>query len=744
MFGRDTGVYECGPSPKRSRFSPIIILGVGAALFASGVTCAQSVRGGRVPTGAADTGSTTVPEVVVTSRADLLGAARTASEGAVSKAELDLRPAYRVGQLLEAIPGLVVTIHSGEGKANQFLARGFNLDHGTDIANFFDDMPINRPTNAHGQGYSDLNFVVPELVGGLNYTKGTYYPAVGDFGVVASAHMQMANTIPNEVMLSGGALNDDEVFVGGTHDYGAADRLLGAFDLSHVDGPFTHPDNFQKYAGALRYSHAVATQGYDLTVLYYHGSGNFTTDQPLRAVQEGLIGRFGTLNPSDGTHNERLSVSGHYAAQANAWRFTSNAYFVHSKQTLWNDFTHFLDDPVNGDQEQQDENRDTAGGAAAIAFDSRPFGRESTMTLGVQARYDDIYIDRRHTRDRKVLAYCEEEQPTGPAIPYSIGNLACSEDRVQTADLGVYLDQITRLTGWLRADVGFREEEYRGFDHSLLPGFQGTSDFDGSVSQTLFQPKGSLVLGPWWKAELYLSAGRGFHSDDVRGVTQTVPIQGVPVAAGPTPLLVRADGEEVGMRSDILPKVEVQFALFNTDLQSELIYNQDQGQDQASAPSQRDGVELSAQYRPFPVLELNTDLTASRARFTGANLAAFGLHGSHIPNAPGFVGSFGALLNNLGPFYGGLEVRALGRYPLIDDNTAKDAGYTETNVSAGYKVDRNLKLDVQIFNLFNVRANSAAYYYTTRLPGEPAGGFADHQDHPLEPISARISLTATF
>jgi outer membrane receptor protein involved in Fe transport len=736
MFGRDGGLSDASWRIYRRHLRRAVVLGAAAALLAAGAPRAQPVRPEKT--------ATTVPEVIVTSRVDLLGQAQTVSEGAVTKAEIDLRPAYRVGQLLETIPGLVVTIHSGEGKANQSLARGFNLDHGTDIANVFDDVPINRPTNAHGQGYSDLNFIMPELVSGLTYTKGTYYPAVGDFGAVASDHMQMPDAIPNEIMLSGGTLNDDEVFLGGTQDYGPNDRMLGAFDLSHVDGPFTHPDNFQKYAGALRYSHGVATQGYDLTVLYYHGSGNFTTDQPLRAVQEGLIGRFGTLDPSDGTHNERLSVSGHYAAEANAWHFTSNAYVIHSKQTLWNDFTHYLDDPVNGDQEQQDENRDTAGGSAAIAFDSRPFGWDSKTTLGVQARYDDIYIDRRHTRDRMVLDYCEEEQPTGPAIPYSVGNLACSEDRVQTADLGLYLDQITRLTRWLRTDIGVREEAYRGYDHSLLPGFQGTANFDGSVSQTLFQPKGSLVLGPWWKTELYLSAGRGFHSDDVRGVTQTVPIQGVPSAAGATPLLVRADGEEVGVRSDILPGVQIQFALFNIELASELIYDQDEGQDQASAPSQRDGVELSAEYRPFRFLELNTDLTASRARFTGGNLAAFGLDGNHIPNAPGFVGSFGALLDNLGPFYGGLEVRALGQYPLTDDNRAKDAGYTETNVNAGYKVNRNLKLDVQVFNLFDVRADSAAYYYVTRLPGEPAGGFADHQDHPLEPISARVSLTATF
>ena len=602
-----------------------------AAITASTLWLAASVSAAQ--TSPQEAGAPTpVSEVVVTaSRADLLGTAFTASQGVVTAQELKLRPAYRVGQLLETVPGLVVTIHSGEGKANQYLARGFNLDHGTDIANFFDDVPINRPTNAHGQGYSDLNFIIPELSDGLDYTKGTYYPAVGDFGAVASDHLHMADVIPNQITLSAGTLNDDEAYLGGTQPLGQNDRLLAAFDLSHVDGPFDHSDNYQKYAGVLRYSHGAAAQGYDLTVLYYHGAGNFTTDQPLRAMQEGLIGRFGTLDPSDGTHNERLSVSGHYATETDALHFTSNLYFIHSEQTLWNDFTHFLDDQINGDQEQQDENRDTAGGAAAVRLDHRLLGLDSHTTLGVQTRYDDIYIDRRHTVGRKVLDFCEEEQPSGPAATYSVGELACSQDRVQTADEGAYLENSTSFNDWLRADLGFREEYYRGYDHSLLPGFERTSSFDGAVSQTLFQPKGNFVFGPWRKTELYLSAGRGFHSDDVRGVTQTVPIQGIPSAAGPTPLLVRADGEEMGLRSDVIPKVKVQLALFNVDLQSELIYNQDQGQDQASAPSRRQGVELSSEYHPFPFLELNTDLTASHARFTGGNLAAFGLDGDHIP-----------------------------------------------------------------------------------------------------------------
>jgi outer membrane receptor protein involved in Fe transport len=697
---------------------------------------AQTLPGGPAARGKPNP---TVSEVVVTaSRRDLLGRAAAASQGSITPEELRLRPAYRVAQILESVPGLVVTVHSGEGKAYQYLLRGFNLDHGTDIANFIDGMPINRPTNAHGQGYSDQNFVLPQLLGGLDFTKGPYDPSIGDFGAVASVKLGLADAIPNQVEVSAGTLNDDAVFLGGTHNFSANDRVLAAVDYGHVDGPFTHPDNFQKYAAALRYSHGDASDGESLTALYYHGASAFTTDQPLRAVQEGLIGRYGTLDPSDGTQNERISLSGVFADHGEAWRVNANAYFVHSRQTLWNDFTHFLEDPVNGDQEQQDETRDVGGGGASVTLSQAIGAIQTETTFGVQGRYDSVHVDRRHTRLRQVLDYCEQAQLFGPAVPYAIGERACSADQVQLGDEAIYADSTIRFNAWLRADLGAREEFYQGQDHSLISGF------DGAQAVTLFQPKGGLVLGPWWKTELYVSAGRGFHSDDLRGVLQTVPIEGIPRAAGPTPLLVRADGEEIGLRSDLIPDVHVQASVFNIDLQSELIYDQDQGQDQASAPSERQGVEVSAQYRPRPWLELNTDLSLSHARFTASNLAAYGFSGDHIPNAPGFVGSFGALVDHLGPWFGGLEVRSLGAYALVSDNAARDAGYTETNLEVGYRIDDGLKLRMDIFNLFDVRANAAAYFYTSRLAGEPAQGVADHQDHPLEPISARFTITATF
>lgn len=685
----------------------------------------------------ADTRPGALSEVtVISSRLNLLGTANTASQGSVTEQELDLRPAYRVGQLLESVPGLVVTVHSGEGKANQYLARGFNLDHGTDIANFVDDMPVNRPTNTHGQGYSDLNFILPEFSNGLDYTKGPYYASVGDFGSVASTHMHLVNEIPDQVALAGGTLGVYNAFAGGTGHLGDQDRIVGGIYYGHVDGPFTHPDDFRKIAGLVRFSHGTDADGYSATAMYFHGEGNMTTDQPVRAVQEGLISRWGSLDPTDGSLSERFSLSGHYAVTGDSWKSSTSVYFIHSKMILWNNFTHDLDDPLNGDQEEQYESRSSAGGQSSFTFTHALGPIQNDIALGVQLRYDDAYVNRKHTLQRVPLDYCSVEQADGGAIPVEVPGGICNADQVHLLDLGPYVEDTTHWTGWLRTVVGLREEYYRASDHSLTTGFQG------STHEMLFQPKGSLILGPFAATEIYFSAGRGFHSDDVRGVFGTVPLEGVPGSAGRTPLLAPTTGVEFGIRTNIVPKLSMQLAVFQQKFNSELAYDADAGQDSASAPSRRQGIELSAEYRPARWIELNTDLAFSKARYQG-DLASFDLDGPYIANAPTFIGSFGVLIDNLGPWFGGLQWRKLGPYPISDgDEYPQDPGYSEFNLDAGYKVNAHLKIQLSAYNLFNSHANSSAYYYTTRLPGEPLDGVTGLQAHPLEPISGVLKVTA--
>ena len=325
---------------------------------------------------------------------------------------------------------------------------------------------------------------------------------------------------------------------------------------------------------------------------------------------------------------------------------------------------------------------------------------------------------------------------------YSIGETRCTYDKVRLYDVGLYVENTTRWLPWLRTNVGIREEIAGGTDRNLLANRPfSLQPFTQDV--TLFQPKGSVTIGPFDKTEFYFSAGRGFHSNDIRSVSGTVLLENILGFAKPTPLLVKVDSEEVGMRSDILPKTHIQFAAFLLHVVSEQTYDQDQGEDIPGAPSRRYGFELSGQYLPVRWLEVNADLSYSHARYT-VDYASFGNTGPYIPNAPEFVGSFGMLVDNLGPWFGGLQVRVLGSLPLISDNSERDNGYTETNVNIGYTFSPRLKAQVQVFNLLNEKANSGAYYYSTIIPGDNGVPTADHQNHPLEPISARFSVTATF
>jgi outer membrane receptor protein involved in Fe transport len=435
--------------------------------------------------------------------------------------------------------------------------------------------------------------------------------------------------------------------------------------------------------------------------------------------------------------------------------------------TLWNNFTHFLDDPVNGDQEQQDETRDVYGGDAAFTFDRKVLGLPTETVVGLQERFDNIYVDRRHTRDGDMaLDYCEVPFVPGGVLPngllppppntpagalndggqglaYAAVNGACNADRVHLNDFGAYIQTTTHWTPWLRSVIGFREEAFYAFDRSLTL----SPSFAGSTTQTLPQPKGSLIFGPWFETELYLSGGRGFHSNDVRGVFGTVGLEGLTAAAGPTPLLAPTTGEEVGLRTRIVPNLAVQLALFREDFSSELAFDEDQGQDQPTAPSRRQGVEVSGQYHPLPWLELNTDLSFVHARYLGSlqELAdVYGLPGDYIEEAPSFVGSAGIMVDHLGRWFGDLQWRRLGAYPIVDGSEyPQDKGYSEVNVGVGYKVRPDLRVRVDIYNLTNSHANAAAFDYTSQLTPTSAP-VTGPQIHPLEPTSVRFTVSAFF
>ncbi|MGI4878648.1 MAG: TonB-dependent receptor, partial [Janthinobacterium lividum] len=588
--------------------------------------------------------------------------------------------------------------------------------------------------------YSDLNFLIPQIVSSIDYTKGPYYAAIGDFGSVASAHTRLANEIPTQMSVTVGTDKYQELYAGTTFHLPDDQRLLAAVDLGHYDGPWHPGQDFKKVNAALRYSQGTSRDGVSLTGLLYKSGGGLITDQPLRAIEAGLISRFGTLDPTDHSKSLRYSLSTHLDKPVGPGQLSLSLYGIHSTMTLWNNFTHYLDDPINGDQEAQYENRTTLGGAAAYTLENAFESIDSETIVGLQGRFDDVLVTRQHTLHRTtVLNYCTLQQEDGPTLQYPTVNSYCNADRVHLLDMAPYIQNTLHWTSWLRTVVGVREDYYHATDHSEVTGTSGRG------SQWLFQPKGSLILGPWAKTELYFSAGRGFHSDDVRGVFGTVPEEGTSLSGGVTKLLASTTGYEIGLRTDIVPKLTLQFAVFQQDFKSELVYNPDTGQDEAGAPSRRKGIEISGQYHPFRWLELNADLAFAKPRYQTNDLAAYGLAEPFIADAPNFIYSAGILVDKLGPWSGSLIWRRLGTHHLDDGEAYPlDKGYSEFNADVSYSLPHGLRFSVGVFNLFNSHDEAADYYYTGRLQGEPAAGIAGFQVHPLEPRSARFTITKTL
>lgn len=741
--------YDCGKVQVVLNASAVIVLGV-LALGASRVLAEQAPDAETSPAAPASPSSSAptetaalLEEITVTSaRLSLIGSATTASEGVVDASELALTPAYRPGQLLETVPGLVVTVHSGEGKANQYLMRGFNLDHGTDLATFIDAVPVNEPSHAHGQGYTDLSFLIPELAGGLWYTKGTYYANQGDFAGVGSVHIAYLNTIPNGVSVSGGSWGFGRLFGAGSTHLAGGD-LLGALELQHYDGPWVTPGDQRKINAVVRYSEGDQLDGYSLTTSFYHGLWNAQTDQPERAITQSLISRSGELDPSDQGAAQRANLSWQYFSTTGGGQLTASIYAFNNQLTLYNNFTHFLVAPVNGDQEQQHEYRWTAGGAVSYAHDAALFGLDNSLLFGIQARYDDNTVSRLPSRDAEPL-------------PAADNPLSYSEsDQIHLGSNAVYVQATTHWNYWLRSVLGLREDYQHGSD-------SGTNY--GTASSAQLQPKGSLIFTPVDTTEFYVSAGRGFHSNDLRGVNQAA-IQGHPGAA----LIASETGEEIGVRQQLLgQKLAMTLAVFNLDAKSQTIYNPDVGQDTAGPASRRTGYEINMTYQMLRWLEFYASFSQDRARFKTPFDDGTGHLGEYLPNAPFATGSFNVYLKNLGPWSAGLEYRYLSAFPLSSGPCANSAvandfsgltscanaptprgqvngsGYGEWNGDAHYDIGGGWNLALGVYNLLNKKANAMEYWYVDRLQGEAAYGTADLHVHPLEPISVRLTIYKAF
>ncbi|QJE00749.1 TonB-dependent receptor [Massilia forsythiae] len=643
------------------------------------------------------------------SRASQLGIADSANAGSVSQKELEMRTIYRPGELLEATPGLIASQHSGEGKANQFYLRGFNLDHGTDLATWVDDMPVNQRSHAHGQGWTDLNFLIPELTARLDYRKGPYSPRDGDFASAGSAYVTYANRLARDVAtISAGQNGYLRTALAASTD--AADGVLTyAVEALHNDGPFTRGDDYKKLNGVLRYSRGYANNGWSVTAMAYHGSWNATDQVPGRAVDSGRIGRFDAVDNTDGGDARRYSLSG-------VWRQTSaesatkvNAYVIRNQLDLWSNFTYFLDDPVNGDQFAQPDRRVTTGFNAVHTWHAhRSEDMSSDITVGLQGQNDNIFNGLYHTVARRTLD-------------------TTRQDHIRESSGAAWIENATRWTPWLRSTLGVRADKYRFRVQGDRAGNAG------SAADWLASPSLNLALGPWQDSEVYVNYGTGFHSNDARGTVATVDPKTLE-AVGRAPGLVRSRGLELGLRTEAIPKMQTALSLYRLDFDSELTYVGDEGTTEAGPPSRRYGIEFSNYYKPLKWLSIDFDAAFARARSRGVEAGQ-----DRIPGAVEGVGQLALTVTQLGPWEGALRLRYFGPRPLLEDNSVRSHSSTTLNGRIGYRVNKDLRVELEGFNLANRKASAIDYYYASQLHGE-ATARDDIHFHPIESRSFRVTL----
>ena len=656
-----------------------------------------------------------------------VGTSFSASAGTFTGELIEDRPLLRPGEVLELVPGLIVTQHSGAGKANQYFLRGFNLDHGTDFATHVEGIPVNLPSNAHGQGYMDLNWLIPELITRADYTKGPYYAENGDFSSAGAARIYYAKELPQTLLLGTyGSYEYARALAAASPEVGGG-RLLFAVEGVHQNGPWEVPEAYWKVNGVVRWTRPLWDGTFSLLAMGYWGQWNATNQVPQRAIDSGEVGRFGSLSPSDGGWTHRFSLSSEWEGEAAGGRLRATVYVANYALELFSNFTFFLSDPVNGDQQEQMERRWFEGTSGRWTWTSSIAGMNVSWDAGWDARFDQV-------NPLGLYATAERTRLT-----------TFSLDKVFVANGSLWGQVGAQITPWFRAIVGLRGTAYYFDVQSSNVANSGTS------SAGLLLPKATLTFGPWAKTELFLNFGEGYHSNDARGVTATVDVKTGEAITRVTPL-ARSLGWEVGVRSEIVPHLQTSLNFWMLDLDSELVWAADDGTTSPSAATRRLGVEWANSYHPLPWLIFDLNLAWSEAFFTADDPGTGELKGQPVPEAIAWTLAAGVTVRRLGPWSAGLFVRYFGPRVLCTEGTCGVAGgptnatpirspaSTQLNAQVSFEVTKSVQLTLEILNVLNLAANDITYYYPSRLPRERPEGVWDFMVHPAEPIQLRGTI----
>jgi len=642
-------------------------------------------------------------------RDGLIGNSISASSGIIGQGEIQQRPMLRSAEMLELIPGMAVTQHSGSGKANQYFIRGFNLDHGTDFATSIEGMPINMRSHGHGQGYTDLNFIIPEAISTINYQKGSYSASQGDFSSAGSAQFKLADDLKHQqIELAIGEDNYNRAVVLGSTNL-TTGKLIAAAEWQGYDGPWEDiNENVNKKNALLRYVGKAFNGDLSISAMAYDNAWNSADQIPQRAVTQGIINKLGSLDTTLGGSSSRYSLSTNWQSEY----VKASAYLINYDLNLYSNFSYFLNDPINGDQFNQQDSRTIYGTNVSYQFDTQTLAINMQHTAGIELRHDDIgNVGLYNTKAREQLN-------------------TIRQDTLKQTSYSSFWESKFLLTPKFEATVGVR---YDYFNSNVT---SNTNANSGKANDDLVSLKASLNYRFNSLLATYANWGQSFHSNDARGSTISIdPITGEP--ANKVDLLVKSEGAEIGLRFADEQKFNISAALWWLTLDSELLFVGDAGNTEPSDASKRYGLEMSAYYwinDKFSI-DLETSFTHSRLDINDEN--------NYIEGAVPVVASTGLNWHISEQWQSSIRVRHIGKRTLADDGDKRSNPLTVVNSAISYK-QTHWKIDLELLNLFNSTDHDIDYYYASRLPGEPAQGVEDNHFHPIEPRTARLTISLLF
>jgi TonB family protein len=664
--------------------------------------------------------------------------ATAASDSTTSQKELSLRPRYRAEGLLEVVPGVFSVQHAGGGKAQQDFVRGFNLDHGTDMAVFIEDSPLNLVSHAHGQGWTDYHSIIPETVARVDSAKGTYAADVGDFGTGGSIHFRMADHVDESIakIELAPTTGHERLVVVESPSFGDKWRMVMAVEVFHENGPFIHPEDFGRLNGYAKITRVLDARS-ELSFLstVYSGSWNMSGVLPARAVcgeSDGTptpanyagsrcLNRFDSVDPSQGGASQRFMAMVEYKNHfATDWDLHGSLYSLHSNLQLFpNDgiAASFQPDGIQyGSQVEQDDTRTQSGMDLRVINHAVLGGMKLRTTLGLQVRNDDIEAQLHRTLARHRLDGIDANIP-GPIY----------DGRTNETESAAFLEEEARPAPWLKLIAAARVDRVDAATNNESQ--TAVDQTSGYSSAAQLSPKASVVVSPIQQLDLFANFGRGFHSNDARTL----------FLGQATTLIAAATGYEAGATVRPFEGLSLSAVGFLIDLTSELTIDGDTASTEPSGPTRRYGVEVTGRYNFNDRLYADVAFTAAHGRFTDAADVAAGT--TLLPDAP--IRTFSAAVGGrqpIGPvtLIGSVTVRSLAdRYGDHGPNPLIETGWTVVNASLGARWNR-YELVANLLNVGDVKWREGEFEVSSRLPGEGANPPAGISFTPGIPRTAMV------